>query len=151
MSRSFLAYLLTLGILTVSSATRQGVLKSNGNGNNPFNAEFSKIVNDTLEALHVPGVSVAVVDGDEMWAEVSGRCFDHSPPQLICHEVRRLRTKLNGNRVMELLYSQILRSHHQLSSMLEVPRRRLLQRQCRSSWTTTRSILKSTGTRQYLN
>jgi hypothetical protein len=131
MSRSLLVYLLTLGILAVSSATRQSILNSNGNGNNPFNAEFSKIASDTLEALHVPGVSVAVVDGDEMWAEVSGKCFDPSPPQLIYHKVCRLRTKLNVNRVMELLYSQTLRSRHQLSSMLEVPRRRLLQRQCR--------------------
>ena len=78
MFKIFVTHLSTLGIFALSSATQQEILGGNGNGNSPLNAEFSKLVNETLEMLHVPGVSIAVVDGNEMWAEVSGILYDQS-------------------------------------------------------------------------
>lgn len=37
----------------------------------PLNGDFKKLVTETLETWHIKGVSVAVVDGDYTWAEVS--------------------------------------------------------------------------------
>lgn len=39
---------------------------------NPLDAEFEKFALAKLEAWHVPGMSIAVVDGDETWSAVSG-------------------------------------------------------------------------------
>lgn len=39
---------------------------------NPLNDEFAKYVKETLEEWKVPGLSIAVIDGDEIFAEVSG-------------------------------------------------------------------------------
>lgn len=36
----------------------------------PLNTTFEKLVNSTLQKWHVPGVAIAVVDGDHTWAEV---------------------------------------------------------------------------------
>lgn len=35
----------------------------------PLNEDFEKLVSETLEKWHIQGVSVAVVDGDDTWAE----------------------------------------------------------------------------------
>jgi CubicO group peptidase (beta-lactamase class C family) len=40
----------------------------------PLNGEFSRLVQETLEMWHVPGVAVAVVDGDKTWTKV-GACL----------------------------------------------------------------------------
>lgn len=65
-----LVYLLPiLGFPSVSFAAQQEILKSGGN--NPLNANFSQTVHELLELFHVPGVSIAVIDGDDVWAEVS--------------------------------------------------------------------------------
>lgn len=39
---------------------------------NPLGEDFRKFVEEALEEWHVPGLSVAVVDGDESWAEGYG-------------------------------------------------------------------------------
>jgi hypothetical protein len=57
------------GFLALSSAAEQKILSNNGD--NPLDTKFSKMVNETLNMFHVPGISIAVVDGDDMWAEVS--------------------------------------------------------------------------------
>lgn len=36
----------------------------------PLDEDFEKLVKETLELWHVPGVSVAVVDGDNTWTKV---------------------------------------------------------------------------------
>ena len=36
----------------------------------PFNQHFGLLVNETLHSWNVPGISIAVVDGDEIFAEV---------------------------------------------------------------------------------
>lgn len=36
----------------------------------PLNAEFEKFVHETLQKWHVPGMAIAVVDGEHTWAEV---------------------------------------------------------------------------------
>lgn len=38
---------------------------------NPLTSEFAEFVLQTLDEYKVPGVAVAVVDGDEIYAEVS--------------------------------------------------------------------------------
>jgi hypothetical protein len=42
-----------------------------GNGDSPLDHNFEKLVLDALELWHVPGVSVAVVDGDNTWSKMS--------------------------------------------------------------------------------
>jgi hypothetical protein len=37
----------------------------------PLNENFKRLVSETLEKWHIQGVSVAVVDGDDTWAEVN--------------------------------------------------------------------------------
>jgi CubicO group peptidase (beta-lactamase class C family) len=37
---------------------------------NQLDERFEKLVQESLERWHVPGVSVAVVDGDNTWAMV---------------------------------------------------------------------------------
>ena len=37
----------------------------------PFDAKFAKLAEDTLKLWHVPGLSIAVVDSNDTWAEVS--------------------------------------------------------------------------------
>ncbi|EPE06199.1 penicillin-binding protein [Ophiostoma piceae UAMH 11346] len=41
-------------------------------GAHPFDTAFRSLVADTLAAWHVPGVSIAVVDGDNTWTEGFG-------------------------------------------------------------------------------
>jgi hypothetical protein len=48
---------------------RQNVPKTS-----PLNENFEKLVSETLEKWHIQGVSVAVVDGDDTWAEVYTKC-----------------------------------------------------------------------------
>jgi hypothetical protein len=47
----------------------QKPLQSNSAG--PLDAKFASLVNETLHSWHVPGFSIAVIDGDDVWAEVS--------------------------------------------------------------------------------
>lgn len=37
----------------------------------PLNENFEKLVSETLKKWHIQGVSVAIVDGDDTWAEVN--------------------------------------------------------------------------------
>jgi hypothetical protein len=48
----------------------QKVFEKQG-GNGPFDVRFEKLANDTLEFWKVPGLSIAIVDGDDTWAAVS--------------------------------------------------------------------------------
>jgi hypothetical protein len=36
----------------------------------PLDSKFAALVNKTLHSWHVPGLSIAVIDGDDVWAEV---------------------------------------------------------------------------------
>lgn len=47
--------------------------KSQSRKTSPLNEDFEKLVHETLGKWHIQGVSVAVVDGDETWAEVIQR------------------------------------------------------------------------------
>ncbi|KAI5866381.1 hypothetical protein GGS23DRAFT_556856 [Durotheca rogersii] len=38
---------------------------------NPLDADFAAFARAALDRWHVPGVAVAVLDGDQIWAEVS--------------------------------------------------------------------------------
>jgi len=54
----------------VTKRTRPTTVMSN-NEDGPLDKKFEKLVKDTLELWHVPGVSVAVVDGEKTYAQVS--------------------------------------------------------------------------------
>jgi hypothetical protein len=57
-----------LQLLPLCSALEQKALK---NGKvDPLNVEFEKLVHETLELWHVPGVAIGVVDGDSEWSQV---------------------------------------------------------------------------------
>ncbi|KAH8700965.1 beta-lactamase/transpeptidase-like protein [Talaromyces proteolyticus] len=47
---------------------------------NPLNEEFEKLVQKTLDLWHVPGIAVAVVDGDNTWAQGYGVASFPSTP-----------------------------------------------------------------------
>ncbi len=53
--------------------------KPPGRAASPFDDTFRALVADTLVAWHVPGVAVAVLDGDETWMEVSSPCSQRGP------------------------------------------------------------------------
>ncbi len=44
---------------------------SNSDDDGPLDKNFEKLVTETLELWHVPGVSIAVVDGENTYAKVS--------------------------------------------------------------------------------
>jgi hypothetical protein len=37
---------------------------------NPLNEKFDLLVKETLELWHSPSVSIAVIDGDQIWTKV---------------------------------------------------------------------------------
>ena len=55
-------------LVSLGAATQQKVLKNKGI--NPLDTGFKKLADETLKLWHVPGVAIAVVDGDDVWAEV---------------------------------------------------------------------------------
>ena len=66
--------LLYLHVMTATvTASQQRILSSKdgkGNANGPFDEEFEKLANETLGLWKTPGLSIAVVDGDDTWAQV---------------------------------------------------------------------------------
>lgn len=67
------AFLPFLQLLSSSSASQQHILENDDTG--PFNSRFSRLAKETLDLFHVPGLSIAVVDGDSVWAEVGWISF----------------------------------------------------------------------------
>lgn len=55
-----------------ASASKPECSHSNSNTNSPFNAEFDQFVQKTLEEFKVPGISIAVIDGDDIFAKGYG-------------------------------------------------------------------------------
>jgi hypothetical protein len=68
--RHFAAHALLASSSCIAYASQQplrGAEKKNG----PFGEDFERLANETLERWKCPGLSIAVVDGDETWATVS--------------------------------------------------------------------------------
>ncbi|CAK7205696.1 hypothetical protein SEUCBS139899_008475 [Sporothrix eucalyptigena] len=55
-----------------TASVTAGNIKKTATKKSPLNAEFQKLVQETLDKWHIQGVAVAVVDGDETWAEGYG-------------------------------------------------------------------------------
>lgn len=66
---------LLLWSTTPLAAAQQKILSSSSDKGSPLDSAFEKLVLETLDEWHVPGLSIAVVDGDETWAAVS--CVFH--------------------------------------------------------------------------
>jgi hypothetical protein len=54
-------------IAYASQQPLRGAEKENG----PFDKDFERLANETLDRWKCPGLSIAVVDGDDTWAAVS--------------------------------------------------------------------------------
>lgn len=60
-----------LGLATASSWSRQKPLAGEETEkHSPFTKDYEKLVLETLKEWRVPGLSIAVVDGEHIWAEV---------------------------------------------------------------------------------
>jgi len=61
--------------LCLTQAAQQHRLRSDDNANltSPFDLKFRNKVNETLSYFHVPGISIAVVHGSEIYAQVGLR------------------------------------------------------------------------------
>jgi hypothetical protein len=60
--------LLTSSCISYAS---QKPLQEAEKGEGPFDKDFERLVNETLDHWKCPGLSIAVVDGDDTWAAVS--------------------------------------------------------------------------------
>jgi hypothetical protein len=70
MFSNFTAWTALLQFVTFTiGAEQQLVLKDKPAS--PFDSKFAKLAKETLELWHVPGLSIAVVDGNDTWADVS--------------------------------------------------------------------------------
>jgi hypothetical protein len=69
----FSSLLSLLQVQPLRFAAEQKALK--GGKTNPLNEDFEKLVHETLELWHVPGVAIGVVDGDLEWSQVSTSDF----------------------------------------------------------------------------
>ncbi len=69
-------YIVLLHLLIPLSRTLQTPLKQNGAS--PLNEDFNDLVQRTMDYWHVPGLSIAVVDGNDIYSQVLnlyvGRC-----------------------------------------------------------------------------
>jgi hypothetical protein len=60
---------LGLSLLWSTALAAQKVLS--GDGSNPLNTKLEDFVVEALEEWHVPGLAIAIVDGEDTWAAVS--------------------------------------------------------------------------------
>ena len=65
---SLIALLLAYSALSVASQIPLSTLDIS-----PFNADFDKLVAETLAHWHTPGISIAVVDGEQTFSKVYAR------------------------------------------------------------------------------
>lgn len=76
----------------------------------PLDKKFEKLVKETLEIWHVPGVSVAVVDGETTYAQVNFSLPTH--PMLILF-LLGLRYRIHAYYPYDGIYTLLRRQHHQ--------------------------------------
>lgn len=61
---------LHLGASAVQAPLTSSNSAPNGDSQNPFNDDLGKFVDDVMERWKIPGMSVAVIDGDDVYSEV---------------------------------------------------------------------------------
>lgn len=67
-----LSHILIFYLVSSSLATQQSILKDGKAG--PLDERFAHLVDETLGLWQVPGLSLAVIDGDDVFSGVSSRC-----------------------------------------------------------------------------
>ncbi|TAQ87178.1 hypothetical protein B7494_g4491 [Chlorociboria aeruginascens] len=67
-----------IALISLSLASQQEILLEKNL--TPFSKKFGQLVNETLELWHVPGLSIGVVDGDDIWTEGYGIASYPSTP-----------------------------------------------------------------------
>lgn len=63
--------LVQLGVAGTVFAQQKPLSDGHLPGRNPFDDKFGAFVKDTLNEWHVPGLSIAVIDHDQVFAEVN--------------------------------------------------------------------------------
>lgn len=63
--------LVQLGVAGTVFAQQKPLSDGHLPGRNPFDDKFGAFVKDTLDEWHVPGLSIAVIDHDQVFAEVN--------------------------------------------------------------------------------
>lgn len=66
-----LALSLLWATAALTTETQKVLSSSDGEKRNPLDSKFEQFALGLLDEWHVPGMSIAVVDGDETWAAVS--------------------------------------------------------------------------------
>jgi len=69
-------------IADASQEPLRGAEKENG----PFDEKFGQLANETLERWKCPGLSIAVVDGNDTWAAVCAGLLE----VFLCHDLYAL-------------------------------------------------------------
>ena len=60
-----------LVFLTGEAVARGADQKPLARKGSPLTEDFRKLVVETLDEWHIPGLSIAVIDGDDIWTEVN--------------------------------------------------------------------------------
>ncbi len=83
--------------IAVAIATAHALEASGGNAqkpvtgahsisSSPFNEDFGEFVRESLDIWHVPGMSVGVIDGDDVYTEASSRS-PRQPMQILATDL----------------------------------------------------------------
>lgn len=67
------AWTVVAGFISTACAADQKPIGPDGGSEtgNPFNDDFSKLAEETLDNWKVPGLAIAVIDDEDVYAEVS--------------------------------------------------------------------------------
>jgi hypothetical protein len=90
-------------------STEPSIMASNPE-NGPLDKKFEKLVKETLGTWHVPGVSVAVVDGENTYAQVIS--LQSMLPMLIFSQSGLRYRICRGLYPYDTFYTLLRRKHH---------------------------------------
>ena len=73
-----------VALLALSHAEKQDSQKPlTDSPSAPFDSDFDTLVQETLKHLHVPGLSIAVIDGNQTYAKVVLNSFSGAHPHYL--------------------------------------------------------------------
>ena len=82
----------SVDIAPVENGLKPNMEETSAPRTSPFSAEFEEIILQTLKEWHIPGMSIAVIDGKGTWTQVTASpnsgCHDRADNQVglwLCH------------------------------------------------------------------
>lgn len=57
----------------VGGSTQKSMTEAHSTSSSPFDEDFGKFVQESLDIWHVPGMSVGVIEGDDVYTKASSR------------------------------------------------------------------------------